>query len=57
MGSRGLSSAGFPIKIGRENTMFLAFGIEGVGIYALSIWGQDPVLFVILTGPRLLRLG
>ncbi len=37
-------------QIGRENTMFIAFGIEGVGIYALSIWGQDPVLFVILTG-------
>lgn len=36
--------------IGRENTMFLAFGIEGAGIYALSIYGQDPVLFVILTG-------
>jgi OFA family oxalate/formate antiporter-like MFS transporter len=37
-------------NIGRENTMFLAFGIEGLGIYALSVWGQDPVLFVILTG-------
>jgi MFS transporter, OFA family, oxalate/formate antiporter len=36
--------------IGRENTMFLAFGIEGIGIYALSIYGQDPVLFVVLTG-------
>jgi MFS transporter, OFA family, oxalate/formate antiporter len=37
-------------QIGRENTMFLAFGLEGAGIYALSIYGQDPVLFVILTG-------
>jgi len=37
-------------NIGRENTMFLAFGIEGVGIYALSVYGQDPILFVILTG-------
>jgi OFA family oxalate/formate antiporter-like MFS transporter len=36
--------------IGRENTMFIAFGIEGVGIYALSIYGQDPVMFVILSG-------
>jgi MFS transporter, OFA family, oxalate/formate antiporter len=36
--------------IGRENTMFLSFMIEGVGIYALSAFGQDPVLFVILTG-------
>src|SRR5215213_5231394 len=36
--------------IGRENTMFLAFAIEGVGIYALSVYGQNPLLFVILTG-------
>ncbi|WP_336489236.1 oxalate/formate MFS antiporter [Methylobacterium nigriterrae] len=36
--------------IGRENTMFLSFGIEGVGIYALSVFGQDPIAFVILTG-------
>ncbi|ADH90251.1 major facilitator superfamily MFS_1 [Ancylobacter novellus DSM 506] len=37
-------------QIGRENTMFVAFAIEGVGIYALSVFGQNPVLFVILTG-------
>ena len=37
-------------KIGRENTMFIAFFLEGVGILALSKYGQDPVLFVILTG-------
>jgi len=36
--------------IGRENTMFLSFGIEGIGIYALSVFGQDPIAFVILTG-------
>ncbi|GJE69377.1 Oxalate:formate antiporter [Methylorubrum podarium] len=36
--------------IGRENTMFLSFGIEGVGIYMLSQFGQDPIMFVILTG-------
>jgi len=36
--------------IGRENTMFIAFGIEAVGIVFLSIYGQDPVAFVILTG-------
>jgi len=36
--------------IGRENTMCLAFAIEGVGIYALSVYGQNPLLFVILTG-------
>ena len=37
-------------QIGRENTMFVAFAIEGVGIYALSVLGHNPVLFVILTG-------
>jgi len=36
--------------IGRENTMFIAFGLEAVGIWALGILGQDPVLFVILSG-------
>jgi OFA family oxalate/formate antiporter-like MFS transporter len=36
--------------IGRENTMFIAFGIEGVGIYALYLFGHDPVMFVILSG-------
>ena len=37
-------------KIGRENTMVLAFTIEGVGIYMLSRFGQDPLIFVLLTG-------
>ena len=37
-------------KLGRENTMFMAFFIEGVGIIALSRFGQSPVAFVILTG-------
>ena len=36
--------------IGRENTMFIAFGIEALGIWALSAVGHDPVLFVILSG-------
>ena len=36
--------------IGRENTMFIAFGIEAVGIVLLSEFGQDPVMFVLLTG-------
>jgi len=36
--------------IGRENTMFIAFGLEAVGIWALSAFGHDPVLFVILSG-------
>ncbi len=37
-------------NIGREKTMLIAFGLEAVGIYALSIYGRDPVIFVILTG-------
>jgi len=36
--------------IGRENTMFIAFGLEALGIWALSQFGRDPVLFVILSG-------
>jgi MFS transporter, OFA family, oxalate/formate antiporter len=36
--------------IGRENTMFIAFAIEGIGIFALSKLGTDPVYFVILSG-------
>src|SRR5947207_4122727 len=37
-------------NIGRENTMFIAFGLEAVGIWALSVFGQDPLMFVILSG-------
>ena len=36
--------------IGRENTMFIAFGMEGVGIWALYMWGHDPLWFVLLSG-------
>jgi OFA family oxalate/formate antiporter-like MFS transporter len=36
--------------IGRENTMFIAFGLEGLGIILLSKFGTDPVLFVVLSG-------
>jgi OFA family oxalate/formate antiporter-like MFS transporter len=36
--------------IGRENTMFIAFLIEGIGIYALLLCAGHPVLFVILSG-------
>jgi MFS transporter, OFA family, oxalate/formate antiporter len=36
--------------IGRENTMFIAFAIEGVGIYYLYLWGADPFWFVVLSG-------
>ncbi len=37
-------------QIGRENTMFIAFMLEGVGILALIAVANDPVLFVLLTG-------
>ena len=37
-------------RIGRENTMFIAFGLEAVGIWALSAFAHDPVLFVVLSG-------
>jgi OFA family oxalate/formate antiporter-like MFS transporter len=36
--------------IGRENTMLIAFGIEAIGIWMLGMLGQDPVMFVILSG-------
>ncbi|SDN20194.1 MFS transporter, OFA family, oxalate/formate antiporter [Methylobacterium phyllostachyos] len=36
--------------IGRENTMFISFAIEGLGIYALSQLGHNPIAFVLLTG-------
>jgi MFS transporter, OFA family, oxalate/formate antiporter len=37
-------------NIGRENTMFVAFLMEGIGIYALYKLGSDPVWFVLLSG-------
>lgn len=37
-------------NIGRENTMFIAFMLEGIGIFALAKFGSDPVSFVILSG-------
>ncbi|KWV43567.1 oxalate/formate MFS antiporter [Bradyrhizobium macuxiense] len=36
--------------IGRENTMFIAFLLEGIGIWALYVYGQNPVGFVLLSG-------
>jgi OFA family oxalate/formate antiporter-like MFS transporter len=36
--------------IGRENTMFIAFLFEGIGIYALLHFASDPFLFVLLSG-------
>ena len=37
-------------RIGRENTMFIAFLIEGVGILALGMFAHHPLAFVLLTG-------
>jgi OFA family oxalate/formate antiporter-like MFS transporter len=37
-------------KIGREQTMFIAFALESVGILMLYQFGQNPIAFVILTG-------
>jgi OFA family oxalate/formate antiporter-like MFS transporter len=37
-------------NIGRELTMLIAFGLEAIGIMALSLYGRDPLTFVLLTG-------
>ncbi len=37
-------------RIGRENTMFVAFLLEGLGIVALIAFATDPVAFVVLSG-------
>jgi MFS transporter, OFA family, oxalate/formate antiporter len=37
-------------RIGRENTMFVAFLLEGVAVYAMLTFAHDPLLFVILSG-------
>jgi OFA family oxalate/formate antiporter-like MFS transporter len=37
-------------RLGREQTMFIAFLLEGVGILLLSHFGRDPVAFVLLSG-------
>jgi OFA family oxalate/formate antiporter-like MFS transporter len=37
-------------NIGRENTMFVAFLLEGIGIYALFYLASNPLYFVILSG-------
>ncbi|WP_407152615.1 oxalate/formate MFS antiporter [Bradyrhizobium sp. ORS 86] len=36
--------------LGRENTMFIAFTLEGIGIWALYVYGQNPLGFVLLSG-------
>ena len=37
-------------RLGRENTMFIAFGLEGIAIFLLVNLAHVPVLFVLLTG-------
>jgi len=37
-------------QIGREQTMFIAFALEGIGIIALANLGTDPTMFVLLSG-------
>ncbi len=37
-------------RLGRENTMFVAFALEAAGILLLSRYGADPVAFVLLSG-------
>ena len=36
--------------LGRENTMFLAFLLEGLAVYGLLSFAHEPFLFVILSG-------
>jgi MFS family permease len=36
--------------IGRENTMFIALLLEGLGIYALLLFASNALWFVILSG-------
>ncbi|MFI5399512.1 MAG: oxalate/formate MFS antiporter [SAR324 cluster bacterium] len=43
--------------IGRENVMFLAFALEGVGVLALIYLGRNPVGFVLLSGTVFLGWG
>lgn len=37
-------------RIGREHTMFIAFLLEAVAVYAMLSFAHDPLLFVILSG-------
>src|SRR5262249_3871297 len=36
--------------LGRENPIFIAFLLEGMGIWALYVYGQNPLAFVLLSG-------
>ena len=37
-------------RLGRETTMFIAFGLEAIGLLLLSQFGTNPVAFVVLSG-------
>jgi len=37
-------------RIGRENTMLVAFALEGVAMTVWFLWRFDPLLFVLLSG-------
>jgi len=37
-------------KIGREETMFIAFVLDALAIWSLAQYGHDPVIFVICSG-------
>lgn len=37
-------------RLGRENTMFIAFSMEGIGIILLLLNAHNPMAFVILSG-------
>jgi MFS transporter, OFA family, oxalate/formate antiporter len=37
-------------RLGRENTMFIAFSLEAMGIWLLSMFGESPLTFVLLSG-------
>jgi len=43
--------------IGRENTMFVAFTLEGLGIIALATFGANPWAFIFLSGLVFLAWG
>ncbi|RTL50917.1 MAG: oxalate/formate MFS antiporter [Bradyrhizobiaceae bacterium] len=36
-------------RIGRENTMFIAFGVGAVALMGLSQFGSNPALFIVMT--------
>jgi MFS transporter, OFA family, oxalate/formate antiporter len=37
-------------RLGRESTMFIAFSLEAMGIWLLSMFGESPLTFVLLSG-------